>query len=40
MNTGIVEKIVNGGWGLVRSPEGIVFLTGVIPGETVEFEIK
>jgi 23S rRNA (uracil1939-C5)-methyltransferase len=40
MKTGIVERIVNGGWGLVRSPEGIVFLTGVIPGETVEFEIK
>jgi 23S rRNA (uracil1939-C5)-methyltransferase len=38
--TGSVEKIVAGGWGLVRSPEGVVFLHQVLPGETVTYTIK
>ncbi len=38
--TGIVEKIVNGGWGLVRSPDGVVFLNYVLPGETVVYSIR
>ncbi len=37
---GIVEKIVNGGFGLVRSSEGVVFLKYVCPGEEVEYTIK
>ena len=35
-----VEKITNGGWGLVRSDEGVVFLNYVIPGEQVTYSIK
>jgi 23S rRNA (uracil1939-C5)-methyltransferase len=35
-----VEKITNGGWGLVRSDEGVVFLNYVIPGEQVAYRIK
>ena len=38
--TGIVEKIVNGGWGLVRHPEGVVFLNYVLPGEEVVYSIR
>ncbi|MEN8153788.1 MAG: hypothetical protein ABFR75_07170 [Acidobacteriota bacterium] len=37
---GKVEKIVNGGFGLVRSSEGVVFLKYVCPGEKVEYIIK
>jgi 23S rRNA (uracil1939-C5)-methyltransferase len=37
---GIVEKIINGGWGLVRSDEGVVFLNYVLPGEEVHYRIK
>lgn len=40
MDTGVVEKIVNGGWGLIRSPEGVVLLPYVLPGEEVEYRIK
>ena len=40
MKEGIVEKITNGGWGLVRSDEGVVFLNDVLPGEQVTFRIK
>jgi len=40
MKQGTVEKIVNGGWGLVRSDEGVVFLNYVIPGEEVVYRIK
>ncbi len=40
MHTGVVEKIVNGGWGLIRSSEGVVFLPYVLPGEEVEYRIK
>ncbi|MCP4215181.1 MAG: class I SAM-dependent RNA methyltransferase [bacterium] len=40
MKTGTVEKIANGGWGLVRSEEGVVFLNYVLPGETVSYRIK
>lgn len=40
MKTGIVEKIINGGWGLVRSPEGVVFLNYVLPGEEVTYKIR
>lgn len=40
MKEGIVEKITNGGWGLVRSDEGIVFLNYVLPGESIAYEIK
>jgi len=40
LKTGTVEKIVNGGFGLVRSEEGVVFLSYVIPGEQVRYRIK
>ncbi len=40
MKKGIVEKITNGGWGLVRSDEGVVFLSYVLPGEEVGYRIK
>jgi len=35
-----IEKIINGGWGLVRSEEGVVFLNYVIPGEEVIYRIR
>jgi len=35
---GTIEKIVAGGYGLLRSPDGVVFCRGVLPGETVEVE--
>ena len=38
--TGVVEKIVHGGWGLVRSPDGVVFLNYVMPGERVVYSIR
>ena len=38
--TGTPIRIINGGWGLVRSDEGVVFLNYVIPGEQVTFRIK
>jgi 23S rRNA (uracil1939-C5)-methyltransferase len=37
---GVVEKIINGGWGLVRSEEGVVFLNYVLPGEEVHYRVK
>lgn len=37
--TAVVEKIVEGGLGLIRSDQGVVFCRGVIPGETVEVEL-
>ncbi len=37
---GTVEKIANGGWGLIRSEEGVVFLNYVLPGEKVSYRIK
>lgn len=37
---GRVEKITNGGWGLVRSDEGVVFVNYVLPGEQVTYRIK
>lgn len=37
---GIVEKITNGGWGLVRSDEGVVFLNYAIPGEHIFYKIR
>lgn len=40
MKQGVVEKIINGGWGLVRSDEGVVFLNYVLPGELVSYVIK
>lgn len=40
MKQGTVEKITNGGWGLVRSDEGVVFLNYVIPGEEIRYRIK
>ena len=40
MKQGIVEKITNGGWGLVRSEEGVVFLNYVLPGEDVTYRIR
>jgi 23S rRNA (uracil1939-C5)-methyltransferase len=40
MKKGRVEKITNGGWGLVRSDEGVVFLNYVLPGEQITFLIK
>ncbi|MBD3344970.1 MAG: hypothetical protein GF401_07900 [Chitinivibrionales bacterium] len=30
-----IEKLVYGGWGLARTDQGIVFVSDVIPGETV-----
>jgi 23S rRNA (uracil1939-C5)-methyltransferase len=40
MKQGTIEKIVNGGWGLLRSEEGVVFLNYGIPGEEVKYRIK
>jgi 23S rRNA (uracil1939-C5)-methyltransferase len=40
MKQGTIEKIVNGGWGLVRSEEGVVFLNYAIPGEEVTYRIR
>lgn len=40
MKRGIIEKITNGGWGLVRSDEGVVFLNYVLPGEEVNYRIR
>lgn len=40
IKTGIVEQIVNGGFGLVRSSEGVVFLKYVCPGEKIQYTIK
>lgn len=37
---GKVEKIVNGGFGLLRSEEGIVFLNYVVPGEIIKYRIR
>jgi len=37
---GTIEKITNGGWGLVRSDEGVVFLNYVLPGECVSYRIR
>jgi 23S rRNA (uracil1939-C5)-methyltransferase len=37
---GIIEKITNGGWGLVRSDEGVVFLNYVLPGEEINYRIR
>jgi len=37
---GKIEKIVNGGFGLLRSEEGVVFLKYVAPGEKVKYRIK
>lgn len=40
MKKGKIEQIVNGGWGLLRSDEGVVFVNYVIPGEEVSYRIK
>ncbi len=40
MQQGTVEKIINGGWGLVRTGDGVVFLSYVLPGEDVRYRIK
>ncbi|NIR11301.1 MAG: hypothetical protein GTN82_38280 [Candidatus Aminicenantes bacterium] len=40
LKRGFIEKIINGGWGLVRSDEGVVFLNYVLPGEHVVYRIK
>jgi 23S rRNA (uracil1939-C5)-methyltransferase len=36
MNTVTVEKIIFGGLGLARTNRGVVFVSGVLPGEVVE----
>ncbi len=38
--TDYVEKIINGGWGIVRDKEGVVFLNGVCPEENVRYKIR
>ncbi|KGE73650.1 class I SAM-dependent RNA methyltransferase [Spirochaeta lutea] len=38
--TGTVEKIVAGGFGIIRTDQGVVFAQGVLPGESVEFSIE
>jgi 23S rRNA (uracil1939-C5)-methyltransferase len=40
MKVGTVEKIINGGWGLIRGDEGIVLLNYVLPAEKVSYNIK
>ncbi|MCP5050683.1 MAG: class I SAM-dependent RNA methyltransferase [bacterium] len=40
MKQGTVEKIVNGGWGLIRSDDGVVFVNYAVPGEEVCYRIK
>ncbi|MBN1128241.1 MAG: class I SAM-dependent RNA methyltransferase [Chitinispirillaceae bacterium] len=39
MQTVTIEKLVFGGYGLARTPEGVVFVNGVAPGETVGIEL-
>ena len=39
-NKGVVESVVEGGWGLVRSKHGVVFLNYVLPGEEVYYRIR
>jgi 23S rRNA (uracil1939-C5)-methyltransferase len=34
--TVLIEKIVHGGFGLSRTDEGVIFVEGTMPGETVE----
>ncbi len=40
IKTGVVERIVNGGFGLIRSDTGIVFLKYVAPDEVVKYYVK
>ncbi|MCP5107025.1 MAG: class I SAM-dependent RNA methyltransferase [bacterium] len=40
MKKGAIEKITNGGWGLLRSDDGVVFLNYVLPGEEVSYRVK
>ncbi len=37
---GVVEKIINGGWGIVREKDKLIFLSYVLPKEEIEYEIK
>jgi len=37
--TGRVEKVVAGGYGLIRDREGVVFCRAVAPGELIEVEV-
>jgi len=36
---GVVAALAKGGRGIVRSPAGVVFVAGVIPGEEIEFRV-
>ena len=36
----MVEKIVSGGWGLVRGSRGTVLVTGVLPGEEINYSLR
>ena len=40
MNQIVVEKLIYGGLGLARTSSGIIFISDVLPGEVVEFEIE
>jgi len=39
-HVGRVERIVNGGWGILRRADGVVFLTGVLPQERVRYRVR
>src|SRR5210317_417551 len=40
ISEGTVERVVNGGFGLIRTDEGIVFLKYTAPGEKVKYRIS
>jgi 23S rRNA (uracil1939-C5)-methyltransferase len=40
IHKGIVEKLTFGGMGLIRTAQGVVFISDVLPGEEVLFEIS
>ncbi len=40
MHQTTIEKMIFGGLGLSRTPEGVLFISDVVPGETVEYRIE
>ncbi len=40
MTVGTVEKIISGGWGIIRENSKVIFLSHVLPGEKVSYRIK
>ncbi len=40
MNKAVIEKLIFGGFGLTRTSSGVIFISDVLPGETVEYVIE